>query len=43
MRLVPPRALLEQAIAFIADYELVEVAPKAIRLRKKVLQANRRK
>jgi GTP-binding protein len=27
---------------FIADDELVEVTPKSLRLRKKILQANRR-
>jgi len=44
VRLVPPRLLnLEQAIEFISDDELVEVTPKAIRLRKKVLPANRRR
>ena len=32
----------DQAIEFIADDELVEVTPKSLRLRKKVLQANRR-
>jgi GTP-binding protein len=43
IRLVPPRPMgLEQAIEFINDDELVEVTPKAIRLRKKVLEANRR-
>jgi GTP-binding protein len=43
VRLAPPRAMnLEQAIEFIADDELVEVTPKSLRLRKKVLQANRR-
>ncbi|HZU08591.1 MAG TPA: translational GTPase TypA [Pseudacidobacterium sp.] len=43
IRLAPPRLLnLEQAIEFIADDELVEVTPKSLRLRKKVLQANRR-
>ncbi len=43
IRLVPPRLLgLEQAIEFINDDELVEITPKAIRLRKKVLEANRR-
>ncbi len=43
LRLVPYRQLtLEQCIEFIADDELVEVTPKALRLRKKVLQANRR-
>jgi GTP-binding protein len=42
-RLVPFRSLtLEQAIEFIADDELVEVTPKSLRLRKQVLQANRR-
>jgi GTP-binding protein len=44
VQLVPPKALsLEQAVEFIADDELVEVTPKAYRLRKKVLAANRRK
>src|SRR6188768_23766 len=43
MRLVPARKLgLEQAIEFINDDELVEVTPKSIRLRKRVLQANMR-
>jgi GTP-binding protein len=43
IRLAPPRLLnLEQAIEFIADDELVEVTPKSLRLRKKILQANRR-
>jgi len=43
IRLVPPRLLnLEQAIEFIADDELVEVTPKSIRLRKKILKANQR-
>ena len=41
MRLIPPRMLsLEQAIEFINDDELVEVTPKCIRLRKRVLAAN---
>ncbi len=44
IRLVPFRQLnLEQAIEFIADDEFVEVTPKSLRLRKKVLQANKRK
>src|SRR5881628_3390051 len=44
IRLVPFRQLnLEQAIEFITDDEFVEVTPKSLRLRKKVLQANRRK
>jgi GTP-binding protein len=43
IRLAPPRLLnLEQSIEFIADDEMVEVTPKSLRLRKKVLQANRR-
>jgi GTP-binding protein len=43
IRLAPPRLLnLEQSIEFIADDELVEVTPKSLRLRKKILQANRR-
>jgi GTP-binding protein len=43
IRLVPFRNLnLEQAIEFIADDEFVEVTPKTLRLRKKVLQSNRR-
>ena len=43
LRLVPYKNLtLEQAIEFIADDELVEVTPKSLRMRKKVLQANRR-
>lgn len=43
IRLVPFRPLnLEQAIEFIADDEFVEVTPKSLRLRKKILQSNRR-
>ncbi|HTM26781.1 MAG TPA: translational GTPase TypA [Vicinamibacterales bacterium] len=43
VRLIPPRKLgLEQAIEFINDDELVEVTPKSIRLRKRVLAANMR-
>jgi len=43
IRLIPPRKLgLEQAIEWINDDELVEVTPKAIRLRKRVLAANMR-
>ena len=43
LRLAPCRALnLEQAIEFIADDEFVEVTPKSLRLRKKVLQQNKR-
>ncbi len=43
IRIVPARKLgLEQAIEFINDDELVEVTPKSIRLRKRVLAANMR-
>jgi GTP-binding protein len=43
IRLIPPRKLsLEQAIEFINDDELVEVTPKSIRLRKRVLASNMR-
>ena len=43
IRLIPPRLLnLEQAIEFIREDELVEVTPKSIRLRKKILKANQR-
>ena len=43
IRLIPPREMtLEKAIEFIADDEYVEVTPKSIRLRKKVLDAKRR-
>jgi GTP-binding protein len=43
IRLIPPRKMgLEQAIEFINDDELVEVTPKFLRLRKKVLAANMR-
>ncbi len=43
IRLVPFKNLnLEQAIEFIADDEFVEVTPKSLRLRKKILQSNKR-
>lgn len=42
--LTPPiRHTLEQALEFIEDDELVEVTPKSIRLRKKLLTENERK
>jgi GTP-binding protein len=42
--LTPPRLMtLEAALEFINDDELVEVTPKAIRLRKRVLDHNARK
>ncbi len=44
VKLEPPRQLtLELALEFIADDELIEVTPDAIRLRKRELDANRRK
>jgi GTP-binding protein len=43
IRMIPPRRLsLEQSIEFINDDELVEVTPKSIRLRKRILAANMR-
>jgi GTP-binding protein len=43
MRLVPVREMsLERALEFIAADELVEITPKSIRLRKRVLKANER-
>jgi GTP-binding protein len=43
IRLTPPMILsLEDAIAYIQDDELVEVTPKSIRLRKKLLDMNDR-
>jgi GTP-binding protein len=44
VRLTPPILMsLEQAIAYVADDELVEVTPKSIRLRKRLLDPNARK
>jgi GTP-binding protein len=44
VRLTPPiKMTLEKAMAYIADDELVEVTPKSIRLRKKLLDPNDRK
>ncbi|WP_193911827.1 translational GTPase TypA [Cellvibrio polysaccharolyticus] len=39
----PVRHTLEQALEFIEDDELVEVTPKSIRIRKKLLNENERK
>ncbi len=42
--LIPPRVLsLEQSLEYIGDDELVEVTPKSIRLRKRVLKNKMRK
>ena len=44
VHLIPPRKMsLEQSLEFIRDDEMVEVTPKALRLRKRILQASRRK
>ncbi|MDP2809622.1 MAG: translational GTPase TypA [Rhodocyclaceae bacterium] len=44
VRLVPPiQITLESAVEFIADDELVEITPKSIRLRKRLLKAHDRK
>lgn len=44
IRIIPHKELtLEQALEFIEDDELVEVSPKAIRIRKKLLDENSRK
>jgi GTP-binding protein len=43
IRLVPAKPIsLEQALEFIAEDEYVEVTPHAIRVRKKILEANKR-
>ena len=43
IRLVPFRELsLEQALEFINEDELVEITPRSVRLRKKILESNRR-
>jgi GTP-binding protein len=44
VRLTPPiKMTLEKALAYIEDDELVEVTPKSIRLRKRLLDPNERK
>ncbi len=43
LRLIPPRQLsLEQCLEFLADDELLEVTPKSLRLRKRILDHDRR-
>lgn len=43
MQLIPPKILnLEQAIEFIKEDEFVEITPQSVRMRKKVLEANKR-
>jgi GTP-binding protein len=44
VRLTPPiQMTLEKALAYVADDELVEVTPRSIRLRKRILDPNDRK
>ncbi|XP_014524423.1 uncharacterized protein LOC106780641 [Vigna radiata var. radiata] len=44
VKLTPPRLMtLEEAIGYVASDELIEVTPKAIRLRKKYLDVSKRK
>jgi len=44
LQLVPPRMMsLEQAIEFIKEDELVEITPQSVRLRKRTLEAQKRK
>ncbi len=43
LQLVPPKLMtLEQALEFIREDELVEITPESVRLRKRVLEANKR-
>ena len=43
LRLVPPRRLsLEQCLEFLADDELLEVTPKSLRIRKTILNHEKR-
>ena len=43
LRLIPPRQLsLEQCLEFLADDELLEVTPKSLRLRKRILDHDKR-
>ena len=43
LRLVPPISMsLEQCLEFIEDDELIEITPKSIRLRKKILNTEQR-
>ncbi|WMC20245.1 MAG: translational GTPase TypA [Enterobacteriaceae bacterium PSpyr] len=41
--ITPIKMTLEKAIQFIEDDELIEITPKSIRLRKKILKSNERK
>jgi len=44
IHLIPPRRMsLEQSLEYIREDEALEVTPKAVRLRKRILQASKRK
>jgi GTP-binding protein len=44
VHLVPPRQMsLEQSLEYIREDELLEVTPKSVRLRKRILQSSLRK
>ena len=44
VRLTPPRQFsLEEALGYVASDELIEITPDAIRLRKRVLDASKRR
>ena len=43
LRLIPPRQMsIEAALEFLADDELLEVTPKSLRLRKRILDHSQR-
>ena len=43
LRLIPPRQMsLEQCLEYLADDELLEVTPKSLRIRKRILDHDRR-
>ena len=43
LRLIPPTILsMEDCIEFLADDELLEVTPKSLRIRKRILNNNQR-
>ena len=43
MRLTPPRKMsLDEAIEYLAEDDLLEITPKAYRIRKRILNADKR-
>jgi len=43
MRLIPPRQMsLEQCLEYLADDELLEITPESLRIRKRILDHDRR-